>query len=149
MNNVPLKLLLADDDTDDCIFFKEALEELSVETELNTVNDGVQLMQYLLLNENRLPDVLYLDMNMPRKNGMECLKEIKSNQKLSHLPVIIFTTSLDSDIVKLLYEYGAQYYIRKPAEFPNLKKILLDSIQLIKEENKEQPAREKFILTEI
>jgi CheY-like chemotaxis protein len=144
-----LQLLLADDDDDDCIFFKEALEELPVAAHLNTVNDGVQLMQYLHLNEKQLPNILYLDMNMPRKNGMECLREIKLNQTLIKIPVIIFSTSIDHDVVNLLHEYGAHYYIRKPAEFPNLKKVILKSIHLISELRHEQPDKENFILTEI
>ena len=146
MNNIPLNILLADDDTDDCFLFKEALEELPVKTELITVNDGVYLIQYLCQNENQLPHVLYLDLNMPRKNGFECLTEIKQHQKLNQIPVIIFSTSFDTEIVNLLYKHGAHYYIRKPAEFPKLSEILLKSIHLI-DTNNHQPAKEKFVLT--
>ena len=69
MNNSTLNLLLADDDADDCMFFKEALEELPVAAKLITVNDGVQLMNHLINENSQLPDALYLDLNMPRKNG--------------------------------------------------------------------------------
>jgi len=86
----PLNLLLADDDWDDCALFREALEELPIAAKLNIVHDGVQLMQLLHQNERILPDVLYLDLNMPRKNGFACLAEIKHNKRLSQLPVIIF-----------------------------------------------------------
>ena len=79
MQNEKLLILLADDDVDDCIFFREALEELPVNASLTTVKDGVQLIQHLTDNPNPFPDVLYLDLNMPRKNGFECLSEIKSN----------------------------------------------------------------------
>lgn len=144
-----LHLLLADDDADDCIFFKEALEELPLATNLNTVNDGAQLMQYLHANENQLPHILYLDMNMPRKNGMECLKEIKLNPKLIALPVIIFSTSIDYDMAEQLHRNGAHYYIRKPAEFSNLKNVILKSIQLISEPGQQHPDKENFILSEI
>ena len=71
-------ILLADDDTDDCIFFKEALDELLLPTKLMTVHDGEQLMHLLANESTELPDVLFLDLNMPRKNGFECLEEIKS-----------------------------------------------------------------------
>ncbi len=77
MSIASLNLLLADDDTDDCFFFKEALEELPVSAKFTFVNDGVQLMQLLIVNDTSLADALFLDLNMPRKNGFECLSEIK------------------------------------------------------------------------
>src|SRR6187399_2060478 len=124
MNSFPLNILLADDDTDDCIFFREALEELPISTKLITVNDGVQLMQLLSLHENELPHALYLDLNMPRKNGLDCLTEIRTHEKLKPLPVIIFSTSFDPQMVNLLHEQGATFYIRKPAEFHRLQEII-------------------------
>ena len=149
MNTNPLNLLLADDDTDDCIFFKEALEELPVSAKLTTVNDGVQLMELLTTKTDTLPHALFLDLNMPRKNGFDCLTEIKQNEKLKQLPVIIFSTSFDTEVANLLYELGASYYIQKPADFAILKKIISTSLALIGNPNKEQPSKEKFIITPI
>src|SRR5215207_11517242 len=118
-------LLLADDDEDDCDFFKEALDELLLPTSLVTVNDGVQLMDFLSESgAENLPDILFLDLNMPRKNGLECLTEIKQLEEYKNLPVIIFSTSLDRDIVDLVYGKGAVYYIQKPGEFSKLKKVI-------------------------
>ena len=107
MSSKHLNLLLADDDTDDCIFFKEALKEFPLSTHLTTVHNGEQLMQLLTNETNELPHVLFLDLNMPRKNGFECLSEIKLNKKLKQLPVIIFSTSFEQDDVNLLYKNGA------------------------------------------
>ena len=73
MNKKNLNILLADDDTDDCIFFKEALDELLIKTNLRTMHDGEQLMIYLGGTSRELMDVLFLDINIPRKNGFECL----------------------------------------------------------------------------
>jgi CheY-like chemotaxis protein len=144
----PLNILLADDDTDDCSFFKEAVEELLLSTQLTAVNDGEQLMQLLTNETNELPDVLFLDLNMPRKNGFECLSEIKGNQKLRQLPVIIFSTSFEQEVVNLLYKNGAQYFIRKPSEFSQFKKIIHQTfITLIIPQNILQPTRENFVLT--
>ena len=144
----PLNILLADDDTDDCIFFKEAVEELLLSTHLTAVNDGEQLMQLLTNETNELPDVLFLDLNMPRKNGFECLSEIKGNQKLRRLPVIIFSTSFEQEVVNLLYKNGAQYFIRKPSEISQFKKIIHQTfITLIIPQNILQPTRENFVLT--
>lgn len=140
------QLLLADDDTDDCVFFQEVLTELPVLTSLDTVNDGVELMDYLLKNSETLPDLLFLDLNMPRKTGFECLIEIKANDALKHLPVIILSTSLDMKVVDSLYDMGAQYYIRKPGEFNMLKKVIQQAIMVTDPENSIQPKREDFIL---
>jgi CheY-like chemotaxis protein len=148
MNTTPLNLLLADDDPDDCIFFKDALEELPVSAKLTTVNDGVQLMQ-LLSKKEVLPDVLYLDLNMPRKNGFDCLAEIKMDEKLKQLPVIIFSTSFDKEVVNHLHEKGAHFYIRKPAEFTQLKKVIHKSLELIADANKQQPSIDKFLINNL
>ena len=147
MNKKQYNLLLADDDEDDCDFFKEALDELHLPTSLVTVNDGVQLMDFLSEKSvENLPDILFLDLNMPRKNGLECLREIKQNEAYKNLPVIIFSTSLDRDIVDLVYEKGAFHYIRKPGEFAKLKKVIASALRIAAESNIKQPVREDFIL---
>lgn len=138
-------LLLADDDIDDCTFFEDALQELPISAELLMVNDGVQLMNFLSAKSDNLPDLLFLDLNMPRKSGFECLAEIKSIDELKDLPVIIFSTSLVVEIVDVLYQKGAHYYIRKPGEYTKLKKAISEAITLISE-SKTQPDREKFII---
>jgi len=143
-----LNILLADDDTDDCIFFKEALGELLISTDLTAVHDGEQLMQLVKNGIGELPHVLFLDLNMPRKNGFECLSEIKLSEKLNKLPVIIFSTSFEQDVVNKLYKSGAQYFIRKPSEFTEFKKIIQKSLILIAQGNISQPTREDFVLTE-
>jgi CheY-like chemotaxis protein len=147
MNLNQLNILLADDDTDDCIFFKEALRELLLSTHLTTVNDGEQLMQLLANETNVLPHVLFLDLNMPRKNGFECLTEMKLSKKLKQLPVIVFSTSFEQEVVNQLYNNGAQYFIRKPSEFSQFKKIIQLSLALITIENIFQPTRENFVIT--
>ena len=147
MNIKQLNILLADDDTDDCIFFKIALDELLLSTHLTVVHDGEQLMQLLMNETNESPDVLFLDLNMPRKNGFECLSEIKLSKKLNHLPVIIFSTSFEQEVVNQLYQNGAQYFIRKPSEFSQFKKIIQHSLALIAQENTSQPTRENFVIT--
>ncbi|RZJ51632.1 MAG: response regulator [Flavobacterium sp.] len=147
MNTQNYNLLLADDDEDDCAFFKEALEELHLPVSLVTVNDGVQLMDFLSKKSvDTLPDILFLDLNMPRKNGSECLTEIKEIQKLQQLPVIIFSTSLDINIVDLMYEKGATHYIRKPGDFSKLKKVIENALAVTTQKKIQQPAKEDFIL---
>jgi CheY-like chemotaxis protein len=145
METVDLKLLLADDDIDDCLFFKEVLEDLNVTAELTTVKDGVELMQLISENDCEF-DILFLDLNMPRKTGFQCLSEIKNMASLKNLPVIIFSTSLDMNVVDSLYNMGAFYYIRKPGEFSKLKQIIQIALAKIKANNYAQPAKENFIL---
>ena len=141
-----LNILLADDDMDDCIFFKEALDELLLDTRLTTLHDGEQLMNYLDVTSRQHIDVLFLDINMPRKNGFECLTEIKQNDKLKDLPVIIFSTSFEHEVVNSLYESGAQYFIRKPSDFSQFRNIIYHTLKLIVEDNNTQPSKENFVI---
>ena len=147
MTHRPLHILLADDDKDDRFFFKMALDSLNIPTQLVAVVDGEKLMEFLAENADQLPDVLFLDLNMPRKNGFECLSEIKSDPLLKHLPVIIFSTSFELEVVNLLFKNGAQFFMRKPAEFSQLKKIIQQTVQRITGETIGQPGREGFVLT--
>ncbi len=149
-----LYVLLADDDMDDCLFFREAVEELLVSTKLTAVHDGEQLMHLLVTETNALPDVLFLDINMPRKNGFDCLTEIKMSAKLKQLPVIMFSTSFEQEVVNLLYQNGAQHFIRKPSEFSQFKKIIQQTLTMIaldlpigNEGSILQPDKENFVIT--
>lgn len=146
MTKTSISLLLADDDVDDCFFFKEALQELPISAKLTTVNDGVQLMELLSAKETPQPDALFLDLNMPRKSGFECLTEMKTIDKLMNIPVIIYSTSLNVEVVDLLYQKGALYYIRKPGEFDKLKKVIFEAVMLTSQNKLKQPARDNFIL---
>jgi CheY-like chemotaxis protein len=130
----PLQILLADDDIDDRFFFDKALQEIPIETALVTVYNGEQLMNYLEENTENLPDLLFLDLSMPRKTGFECLSEIKENIKLKDLPVIMFTTSytrgidLEDNLKNTLSRMGAMDYIRKPGDFEELKQVIQQAL---------------------
>lgn len=147
MNLKQLTVLLADDDIDDCSFFLKTVENFPISTYYKAVHDGEQLMKQLTNKTNELPNVLFLDLNMPRKNGLECLKEIKLNKLLEQLPVIIFSTSFDQEVVNVLYENGAQYFIRKPSDFLQYQKIIHKLLTLVAYGNISQPTRENFVLT--
>ncbi|NML22452.1 response regulator [Pseudoflavitalea sp. G-6-1-2] len=146
MSTYHFHLLLADDDKDDCLFFKEALEQLPYSTELKEFHFGDQLMQWLTGTEG-LPDALFLDLNMPRKNGFQCLSEIKNHEKLKALPVIILTTSYEKEIADRLYAGGASFYIRKPPVLSALIKALDEALTFIAKHTLSQPDKEKFVLT--
>lgn len=146
MNIPEIKLILAEDDPDDRMFFEEALNEISVSAEVTAVKDGEELMHLLSQDDNDKFNVLFLDLNMPRKNGFECLTEMKQNNTLETLPVIILSTTKADEIVNLLYKEGVKYYIQKPGNFPQLRKALDQALKIIKDGNTNQPPRDKFEL---
>ncbi|MBK8881778.1 MAG: response regulator [Bacteroidales bacterium] len=148
MNLKQMNILLADDDIDDCIFFEKALEELIISTNLTTVHDGEELMQLLANESYNLPDILFLDLNMPRKNGFECLSEIKHDNKLKDLPVIIFSTSFEQEVVNSLYKNGARYFIRKPSVFIQFKEIILRALLLVGEGKTSHSTQDNFVITD-
>jgi CheY-like chemotaxis protein len=136
-----LNIVLADDDTDDCSFFDKALKEIPIATNLTIVHDGEQLMKYLLRNSVHLPDVVFLDLSMPRKNGFECLCEIKESLQLKDLPVVMFSTSFPRDMnyeenmISLLLKIGAHDFIRKSVDFTQLRQVIHKTLIMVEEKN--------------
>ncbi len=147
MNHDELFIVLADDDEDDRLFFKDAIEELKVRTVVNTVNDGVQLMEYLNNPDIQLPDVVFLDLNMPRKDGMECLLEIRSDARLKDLSIAIYSTSSSEEDIEETFVRGANIYIRKPNDFGALKKVLSEVISLNWQYHTSGLNKENFLLS--
>ncbi|HZF99778.1 MAG TPA: response regulator, partial [Chitinophagales bacterium] len=115
-----LRVLLADDDEDDRRFFEEAVTEAVSNIRVSTVPDGERLIDTLLV-ASALPHVVFLDLNMPVKNGWECLQEIRMHPKLKHLPVVIYSTSSNREHIEETYHGGASLYVRKPDTFSELK----------------------------
>jgi CheY-like chemotaxis protein len=132
--NMTLNILLADDDIDDRFFFEKALTEIPIVTQLKTVNNGEQLMEYLEKHAANMPDILFLDLSMPRKTGFECLIEIKENKLFENLYVVMFTTSFtrgidfEQNLINTLSRMGAQDYIRKPADFEQYKQVVHNAL---------------------
>ncbi len=133
MNLNELNILIADDDPDDCIFFKEAINKFLPIANFTAVHDGEQLMNWLANETHKLPDVLFLDLNMPRKNGFECLTEIKQNESLKNLPVVIFSTSNAHDQMTSLFKIGADIYIRKPGNLNQLIQLIQHALTMATE----------------
>jgi CheY-like chemotaxis protein len=128
LENDPLHILLADDDESDRLLFKEAFEELKIKTIVNTVNNGIQLMDYLTKKNTPLPHLLFLDLNMPRKNGLQCLKEIRSNKDLKDISIAIYSTSASEKDIDETFHNGANVYIKKPNNFSMLKLVLEQAV---------------------
>lgn len=142
-----LNIILADDDKDDCFLFQEALKELRFTVNIINVTNGVQLMQLLSKENQQAYHVLFLDLNMPKKSGFTCLDEIKSTSNFKHLPVIIFSTSQQAESVEYLYKKGADFYIRKPSSFLQLKNVIKQALMLIANKSNVQTSRENFIIS--
>ncbi|KAA6436611.1 response regulator [Dyadobacter flavalbus] len=124
MSNVkPLRIFLADDDDDDTFLFQEALEQIPLNTELTIAGNGMELME--ILNDGEVePDLIFLDMNMPVKNGLECLQEVRTSQKFRNVPIVILSTSVAQYLWESAYKGGANLYIQKPTSFTDLVDIL-------------------------
>ena len=123
-------ITLADDDEDDRMFFTDAFEELKINTVVNTVNDGVALMDFLNQPETVLPNIIFLDLNMPLKSGIECLKEIKANPKFKDIVISIYSTSSSEEDIENTFVLGANIYIKKPNNFGKLKEVLSEVVTI-------------------
>jgi CheY-like chemotaxis protein len=145
-NHRILNILIADDDHDDRFLFDIALKEVSIPYKLSTVNNGKQLIDYLTTNVKKLPDVVVLDLNMPLKNGNDCVVEIKSKEDLKHLPIIIYSTSLQEEVVDILYQNGAHYYVQK-TDISNLVPHLKYVLTKLYNDEFERPSRQKFVFS--
>ncbi len=127
-NNVNI-IVLADDDADDRLLMAEAFEENKIPCILKFVEDGVDLLDYLTKKGkygsdcDETPDLILLDINMPRKDGKEALKEIKENPLLKHIPVVMFSTSKSPEDVTITYKLGANSFIVKPSSFEGLLEV--------------------------
>lgn len=125
-----IHIILADDDEDDRMFFTDAFDELKINTKVQTYNDGVELMNYLNMVDAILPNVLFLDLNMPKKNGIECLHEIKADKRFDDIAIAIYSTSSSEEHIEETFVNGANIYIKKPNDFNTLKKILSDVVTI-------------------
>lgn len=139
-------ITLADDDEDDRLFFTDAFDELKINTVVNTVNNGVQLMDFLNNPESVLPNIIFLDLNMPIKSGIDCLKEIKQNDKFKDIAIAIYSTSSSDEDVENTFVLGANIYIKKPSDFNTLKKVLNEVVTLNWQYHTSGLNKENFLL---
>ncbi|MGA4643878.1 response regulator [Limisphaera sp. 4302-co] len=127
----PITILMADDDPDDRELTREAFRESRLANEFHTVEDGEELMDYLHrrnryahLNGAPLPGLILLDLNMPRKDGREALKEIKSDPHLRRIPIVVLTTSKAEEDILRSYDLGVNSYVTKPVTFSSLVELV-------------------------
>jgi len=117
------RIVIGEDDKEDVDLFKEVLADLAFEAELNVALNGIELME--MLEEGELfPELVFLDLNMPLKNGMLCLKEIRANELLKRIKVVILSTSSHQDQIKAAYDQGADFYVTKSANYTDFKNAI-------------------------
>lgn len=125
---IPIEVLLVEDNPGDALLTRIALEDSKISIHLNVVEDGVEAMTFLRKQEKYIaaahPDLVLLDLNLPRKDGREVLAEIKADQTLKRIPVVVLTTSQSDEDVLQAYNLSANCYITKPVDFDQFVKII-------------------------
>ncbi len=122
-------IILAEDDEDDAQFFEDALHSVPDSPALIRAKDGVELTG-LLQELDKLPDLIFMDLNMPRKNGTQCLREIRNLEEFKNLPVVVLSTSNSEDVINAVYQSGANLYVEKPSDMQSWKNAIAKVLSL-------------------
>jgi len=125
-----INIILADDDEDDRLYFTDTFDALKINTRVKTFKDGLYLMDYLNGDDTPLPNVLFLELIMPRKSGLECLNDSKKNPKFNAIAIAIYSTSASEEDIEKTFVMGANIYIKKPSDFKTLKKVLSEVVTI-------------------
>lgn len=127
--NPNFRIFLADDDDDDRALFSKALGELPLKCDVVHFTDGIHLMAQLMIDSTILPNLIFLDINMPFMDGVACLRKIRDSEHLFNIPVVIYTSAINQKDMVLLEAMGAARYLKKPNSFNQLKTLLYRCIK--------------------
>jgi len=142
-----LNIILADDSADEHFLFMHTLKGIDNDVNIRTVLNGVELLKLLNKPDTVLPDLLFLDLNMPLKNGKESLAEIRKIPKLSDLKVVIYSTSDEKRDIEETYALGANVYIRKPQDYQELENTIAKLIALYRDKGISRLPRSKYVFS--
>lgn len=143
-----IKIILVDDDEDDYVFFKQILDFQTFNTTLHRVSNGDELMERLRYKTENLPNIIFLDMKLPGKSGLEILELLKGDIKLSEIIVAIYSTSYVESIAQTLYDKGADFYIQKPIRFQEMQRVIESALGTISNNaNKYVRTRENYLIS--
>jgi CheY-like chemotaxis protein len=145
-NTLPTNIVLAEDDSDDRYLFEEALTKANPDAELTTVENGEELMKHLHDKGEPNPDMIFMDINMPVKNGIETLEEIRDKEQFNDIPVVMLSTSDNKKDIEETYAKGANLYVKKPSLFSHFIKILKKIFALDWKAFLSKPKKENFVI---
>jgi CheY-like chemotaxis protein len=134
---------MADDDKDDFYILKEAAEKVGETLKVSYAGNWLELWRFIL---KTLPDVLFLDINMPVKDGIECLQLLRNERKYDKVPIIIYSTSVSKIDIDKAYEHGANYFVVKPSRIDDITDMIKRFISMGKEALLSIPPREEFVI---
>jgi CheY-like chemotaxis protein len=134
---------MADDDKDDFFILKEAAEKAGEPLQVSYAANWLELWRFFL---KTLPDILFLDINMPVKDGIECLQLLRKERKYDNIPILIYSTSVSQADIDKAYQSGANYFIVKPNTIEDITNIIKRLISMSKEALLAVPAREEFVI---
>ncbi|MGO4920246.1 response regulator [Maribacter spongiicola] len=140
-----LSIYIADDDLDDRDFFIEALNDISIETEVSQFNNGVDLMDRLF-SDDILPQIIFLDLYMPIMDGFECLIDIRNFKKFNNIYIIAYSSIYRDREVNQLKEDGANQFLKKSSSLKELKELLLKSLKQVPIQNKQVILKDEFVV---
>ena len=141
-----LNVALVDDDKDDRFLFQEVIEEIKINTNLLLFTNGQEFMDYLIQEDTVNLHIVFLDLNMPVKNGIQCLEEIRSNNRFNDVSVAIYSTSSSEADIEETFVKGANVYINKPNDFKSLKKTIEQVLRVNWQYNTSVLNRGNFLL---
>jgi CheY-like chemotaxis protein len=144
--SIGLRVLLADDDEDDRKLLRRAIENVRVDVALHNLDNGEKLMEYLSGCNGNVPDLIFLDLNMPKKNGMDCLIEIRAHKKFNNTAIAIYSTSSVEKDMDSTFSAGANIYITKPDNYETLKKIVADILSINWQYHTSRSSIENFVM---
>ena len=146
MSSSSINILIADDDRDDAQLLTEALQDVLPSGRCVHVTNGIAALNYIKTKVR--PDLVLLDLNMPLKNGIDCLKDISNFDLLPNTPIAIYSTSKNAKDIDEAYKYGASFYIIKPASFRELCRIIKLAITILGKPKSERVDKSNFVLKE-
>lgn len=144
MENLSLHILLIDDDDDDKELFREAFKQVTPDSMLTTATSCDELLANIDNLNSELPDIIFLDLNMPKMDGFECLDLIKSIHPLNNIPVFIYSTSVNPAHMSITFEKGASMFFQKPGTFDGIKTLIQKVLMLGRESYFPQTAWENY-----
>jgi len=138
-----MKILMADDDKDDFLILQQAAQKIGDSFTITYAANWMELWRLLVKST---PDIVFLDLNMPVKDGFECLETLRADRKFAKLPIVIYSTSLSRTDIDKAYDKGANYFIVKPNSLEDISNILKKVSSMSEEALSSIPSREEFVI---